>query len=216
MSKRTHLAKHIDHTLLKSDATSADIIQLCQEAQLHRFMAVCIMPQHVELAAQYLRDSEVRLATVVGFPLGAHCSVAKAFETEQAMRHGADEIDMVMSVGSLKEGQDEYVLRDIQAVVQAAEHGVVKVILETSLLTEVEIVRGCEIAMEAGAHFVKTSTGFGPGGAATDHVQLMRRVVGSGMGVKASGGIRTKEQAFVMLDAGANRLGTSAGIQLVT
>lgn len=206
------LNEYIDHTNLKPDASEEDIRKLCREAETYGFYAVCVNSVHVPLAVSELKGSPVKVAAVAGFPLGACSTAVKIFETDWACSRGAAEIDMVLSVGALKEGRDGFVLNDIEAVVKAAAaHGAsVKVILETGLLTGEEITRACGLAGRAGAAFVKTSTGFGPGGAQAEHVALMREAAGSSMRVKASGGIRTYAAAMEMIGAGADRLGTSA------
>lgn len=209
------LATRIEHTLLKPEATAADIVRLCDEAIQHGFAAVCVMPVYVSLAAQRLRGYPVKVVTVIGFPLGAHSSAVKAVETREAVLADADELDMVLQVGALKAGDFGAVRDDIRAVTSAAQGRIVKVILETALLTDNEIEHACRLAEEAGAHFVKTSTGFGPGGATARHVALMRRTVGDRLGVKAAGGIRTAKDAIQMVNAGADRLGTSAGVAIV-
>ena len=210
------LASMIDHTLLKADATNTQIEKLCAEAAEHGFATVCVNPRFVPLAAARLHDTSVGICTVVGFPLGATLSEAKAFEAGTAISLGATEIDMVLAIGALKEGEESYVLRDIEAVVNASGDIPVKVILETCLLSEAQIVTACRLCVAAGAAFVKTSTGFGGGGATAAHVALMRTAVGPDMGVKASGGIRDAEAARTMVAAGANRLGCSAGVAIVT
>jgi len=211
------LAKLIDHTLLKADATKDQIIKLCEEAMQYHFASVCVNPNWVKLCRDLLRDSDVLVCTVVGFPLGATTAEAKAFETLKAIEHGADEIDMVINVGRLKSGDYDYVLRDIEAVVEAARpRGSVKVILETCYLTDEEKIKGCLLSRQAGASYVKTSTGFGNKGATLGDVALMRRVVGAELGVKASGGIRDYESAVKMVDAGATRIGASASIAMVS
>jgi deoxyribose-phosphate aldolase len=209
------LAPFIDHTLLKADAKESDIRRLCDEAREYRFHSVCINGSRIIQARHFLEGSEVRVCTVVGFPLGACDPDSKRYETEVAVDLGADEIDMVINVGMLKDGRDEIVRREIRDVIEAADDRIVKVILETSLLTEEEIKKACEIAVEAEAHFVKTSTGFGGGGATEEHVQLMRKTVGQKAGVKASGGIRDAATADRMIKAGATRLGTSASVTIV-
>ncbi len=211
------LARYIDHTLLKPDATEAHIRRVCEEALAYHFASVCVNPTWVPLVREMLDGSDVAVCTVVGFPLGATLPEVKAFETETSIRLGAREIDMVINVGRLKSGQDEYVRKDIEAVVTAAHaHGaIVKVIIEAALLTDEEKVRACRLAQSAGADYVKTSTGFGPGGATVEDVALMRRVVGDRMGVKAAGGIRTAEAALAMIEAGATRIGASAGVKIV-
>jgi len=213
----TDIARIIDHTLLKPDATPAQIAQLCYEAQKYGFASVCINPGYVALAAQLLAGSPVKVCTVVGFPLGATSTEAKVAETEQALADGATEIDMVINIGALKAGDYELVERDIAAVVRVAHaHGaLVKVIIEAALLTDEEKVKACTLAKAAAADFVKTSTGFGPGGATTHDVALMRQTVGAAMGVKAAGGIGTLEKAREMVHAGATRIGASAGVRIV-
>jgi deoxyribose-phosphate aldolase len=211
------LAGMIDHTLLKPEATADQITKLCQEALQYQFKSVCINPFWVPLAAMLLKGSKVNVCTVIGFPLGSIPTEAKAEEVREAVRSGATEVDMVINIGALKSGQYDGVLHDIQAVVHAAKRStVVKVILETGLLTDSEKVKACELAKEAGADFVKTSTGFGTGGATVEDIALMRKTVGEKMGVKASGGIRDYETAMAMIHAGANRIGASAGITIVT
>lgn len=211
-----NLAKFIDHTLLKADATVDDIVALCAEAAKHNFAAVCVNPCYVDLAAHLLAGSGVKVATVVGFPLGATFTEAKVCEAKEAVLHKADELDMVINIGAAKAGHWTAVEEDIRQVVAAADGKPVKVIIEAALLTDAEKVRACEAALAAGAQYVKTSTGFGPGGATVHDVQLMRRTVGDRAGVKASGGIRTKEQAEQLVAAGASRLGTSAGVSLIS
>lgn len=213
------LAKMIDHTNLKPAATGMEIGTLCREALAYEFASVCVNPVYVPVAANLLADSGVKVCTVIGFPLGANTAAVKAYEASEAVKAGAEEIDMVINVGALKGGHTKLVKDEIQAVVDAAlkvdKKVLVKVILETALLSDSEIKTGCELTKEAGAHFVKTSTGFGPGGAAAEVVALMRKTVGESMGVKASGGIRTHEDATAMLEAGANRIGASAGVDIV-
>ena len=203
--------KLIDHTLLKADATKAEVTQVLAEALKYDFASVCIQPCHVSYAAQYLKGSDVKVCTVIGFPLGANTSAVKAFETADAIKNGADEIDMVINIGALKDGQDETVLNDIVAVVQAAQDKTVKVILETCLLSEEEIVKACQLCMQAKADFVKTSTGFSTGGATIENVRIMKAAIDDTMQVKAAGGIRTYEDLLKMVEAGASRIGTSAG-----
>jgi deoxyribose-phosphate aldolase len=210
------LAGMIDHTLLKPEATEAEIRTLCEEARKHGFYSVCVNPAHVALSAQLLAGSEVTVCTVVGFPLGATTSAVKAFETRDAIAHGAGEIDMVLNVGALKGGQLDQVEADIRAVVDAAAGTPVKVILETALLTDDEKVAACKASKAAGATFVKTSTGFSKGGATVADIRLMRATVGPEMGVKASGGVRDRETAIAMAEAGATRLGASASVAIVT
>ncbi len=209
------LAAQIDHTLLKADATKEEVVKLCQEAREYVFASVCVNPGHVKLAADCLNGSPVKVCTVIGFPLGATTSVTKAMETRDAIANGASEIDMVINVGALKAGNYELVQRDIEAVVQAAAGNLVKVILETALLTDEEKVVACKLSQKAGADFVKTSTGFGPGGATAKDIALMRETVGSYMGVKASGGIRDLSTAQEMIKAGATRIGASASVSIV-
>jgi deoxyribose-phosphate aldolase len=209
------LAKYIDHTLLKPEATRDELLQLCDEARKHQFATVCVNSSNVAFVARQLKGSGVRVTAVVGFPLGAMTPRAKAFETKEAIRCGADEIDMVLNIGALKSGDLDLVEEDIRAVVEAAKPHPVKVILETSKLDDEEKVVACALSKAAGAAFVKTSTGFGGGGATTEDIALMRRVVGRSMGVKASGGIRTREDAEAMIKAGANRLGASASVAIV-
>ena len=210
------LAGWIDHTLLKPEASAQQVKKLCEEARQYAFISVCVNPSYVPLAAQLLTGSAVRVCSVVGFPLGASTPEAKAFETRQAIEAGAKEIDTVINIGALKSGDFALALRDVQAVVEAAAgKALVKVILEMCYLDQREKVIGCLLCKQAGADFVKTSTGFGPGGATVDDVALMRRVVGAGMGVKAAGGIRTLQDARQMIAAGASRLGASAGISIL-
>jgi deoxyribose-phosphate aldolase len=210
------LAPLIDHTLLKPDATIDDLRRLCDEARQYGFATVCINSTNVRRAKSLLEGSPVKITAVVGFPLGAMAPTAKAFEAREAVRGGADEIDMVINLGALKSADYETVLGDIRKVVEAAQGHPVKVILETGALTEEEKVVGCTLAKMGGAAFVKTSTGFGPGGATPEDVALMRRIVGSEMGVKASGGVRTRDDAEKMIAAGANRIGASASVAIVT
>lgn len=206
--------KLFDHTILKADATREMVERVCREAREHRFMSVCVNSYYTGFVADELQGSDVRVCTVVGFPLGQMSTKAKAAETRIAVEDGADEIDMVINVGALKGGDDAVVFEDIKAVREACEGKVLKVIIETCLLNEEEKVRACRLAMEAKADFVKTSTGFSTGGATKEDVALMRKTVGDTMGVKASGGIRDKEKAVEMLEAGADRLGTSATIAI--
>jgi deoxyribose-phosphate aldolase len=215
MTDSQRLAQAIDHTLLKPEATPSQIIALCNEAKENLFFGVCVNSRFVPLARQTLLGSEVKVVSVIGFPLGAMSTEAKAFETEWCVRHGADEIDMVIALGDLKEKNNQKVIDDVAAVVKAAAGKKVKVIIETSLLSEEEKVRACECALKGHAHFVKTSTGFFGGGASLEDLLLMKKVVGSKLEVKASGGIKTSEQALLFLTSGASRLGTSSGIALV-
>ena len=210
------LAKYIDHTLLRTDAQRADVAKLIEEAKAYHFASVCVSPIWVSYVSEALRDTGIKTCTVIGFPQGATPSAVKAFETKQAVADGADEVDMVIAVGRLKDGDDAYVKADIEAVVQAAGgKALTKVIIETCLLTDEEKRRACLLAKEAGADFVKTSTGFASGGATAADVRLMRESVGETMGVKASGGIRSRADAEAMLAAGATRLGTSSGVKIV-
>ena len=209
------LAKMIDHTLLKANATSTDIRRICAEAREHGFASVCVNSCHAKLVTQELAGSGVKTCCVVGFPLGAMSSEAKAFEAECAVSQGASEIDMVINVGALKEGNDTYVLDDIRSVVEAAKPAIVKVIIETCLLTDEEKVRACALSEKAGAAFVKTSTGFSTGGANVHDVAPMRKTVGERLGVKASGGIHTPQEAKALIDAGACRIGASNGVALL-
>lgn len=209
------LASYIDHTLLKATATPDDIRDLCEEASCYGFATVCVNPVYVSLAAHLLAGTGVKVATVVGFPLGANLSWVKEEETRQAIRCKAQEIDMVISLGAAKSGQWEAVAEDVRLVVEAAEGRVVKAILETCLLDDDEKCRAALAALEGGAQFVKTSTGFGGGGATVEDVLLLRRTVGDAAQIKASGGIRTLAQAQALIEAGADRLGTSAGIPIL-
>ena len=209
-------ARYVDHTLLKPNATQEEIAKLCEEARSYCFASVCVNPTYVSFAAQLLRGSGVKVCTVVGFPLGSTTPTVKAIEARDAIANGADEIDMVINVGALKSGNDSLVFDDIKAVREATRGRVLKVILETSLLTKEEKVRACAVSKKAAADFVKTSTGFGGGGATVEDVRLMRETVGPLMGVKASGGIRDTQTAEQMIAAGATRLGTSASVAIVT
>ncbi|PID84652.1 MAG: deoxyribose-phosphate aldolase [Chloroflexi bacterium] len=211
------MARFIDHTLLKPDATQEQIIKLCLEARDCQFASVCVNPTHVNLCAQLLSGTGVEICTVVGFPLGANTTAAKIFETQDVVAQGATEVDMVINVGALKSKNYAAVLDDIAGVTKAAHEGeaLVKVIIEAALLTDEEKVIACQLAQAAGAAFVKTSTGFGPGGATVEDVALMRKTVGPDMGVKAAGGVRTLKDALAMIAAGATRIGASAGVALV-
>lgn len=212
----TELAKYIDHTQLKPDTTAEKIDQITREAREYEFASVCINPHWVARCYETLKDTSVKVCTVIGFPLGSTTTETKALETKQAIEDGATEVDMVINIGELKSGNDDFVKRDIAAVVKAAEgKALTKVIIETSLLTEDEKIRACRLAKEANADFVKTSTGFSGGGATIEDVQLMRRTVGLSMGVKASGGVRDLAGAKAMIAAGATRIGASAGIEIV-
>lgn len=206
----------IDHTLLKQDSTQAQLEKLCAEALQYAFATVCVQPIWVPLCAKLLKGSPVKVCTVIGFPLGANTSATKAFETSQALVDGAEEIDMVINIGALKDGKLDVVKHDIEAVVKAANGHTVKVIIETCLLTREEKITACEIVVAAGAHFVKTSTGFSTAGATVEDVKLMKSVVGNRCKVKAAGGVRSYADLMAMLDAGADRIGTSAGVALMT
>ena len=210
------LAKFIDHTLLKPAATRAQIEALCAEAAEHNFATVCVNGSRVELAYSLLEESDVQVATVVGFPLGAMEADVKRYETEAAIDAGAGEIDMVMNVGRFIDGDHDFIVREIRDVVEAADDHVVKVILETCLLSNEQIVQACKLVVQAQAHFVKTSTGFGSAGATIEHVKLMRETVSQFAGVKAAGGIRNAADAHAMIEAGATRLGTSGGVAIVS
>jgi deoxyribose-phosphate aldolase len=210
------LAQYVDHTLLRPDATAADFEKLCTEAIEHGFFSVCLPPTYVSLAAKLLKKTNVKVCTVIGFPLGYSMPATKTFEAKTAIDHGADELDMVINVSALKSGDHSLVLDDIRSVVRAASGHTVKVILETCYLTDAEKTAACELALKAGAHFVKTSTGFGPSGATEADVALMARVTEGKIGVKASGGIRDFATAQKMISLGATRLGTSNGINIIT
>ncbi|HZG60142.1 deoxyribose-phosphate aldolase [Thermolongibacillus altinsuensis] len=206
----------IDHTLLKPEATKEQIVKLAEEAKTYHFASVCVNPTWVKTAYEILKDTDVKVCTVIGFPLGATTPEVKAFETKNAIENGASEVDMVINIGALKSGDDELVEKDIRAVVEAAKgKALVKVIIETCLLTDEEKVRACQLAVKAGADFVKTSTGFSTGGATVEDVALMRKTVGPNVGVKASGGIRSADDLLAMEKAGANRIGASAGVQII-
>lgn len=207
--------KLIDHTLLKQDATPEQIVKLCEEAKEFDFMSVCVNPAYVPLAAKCLEGSDVKVCTVIGFPLGMNLTRTKVEEAQLAIKEGADEIDMVINVGMLKAGHDDYVEEEIRELKSVAGSRVLKVIIETCLLTDEEKVRACVASKNAGADFVKTSTGFSTGGATTHDVALMRKTVGPEMGVKASGGVRTHEDLINMVEAGANRIGTSNGTKII-
>jgi deoxyribose-phosphate aldolase len=212
----SNIAKMIDHTALKADTTKDIIEKLCQEAKEYQFASVCVNPTWVETAAQLLKGTDVKVCTVIGFPLGANTPEVKAFETKHAIEKGATEIDMVINIGALKDKNDELVERDIKAVVEAAKgKALTKVIIETSLLTDEEKVRACKLAVAAGADFVKTSTGFSTGGATVEDIALMRKTVGPEIGVKASGGVRDTEGAEALVKAGATRIGASSGVSIV-
>ncbi|MBO7605762.1 MAG: deoxyribose-phosphate aldolase [Elusimicrobiaceae bacterium] len=209
-----NLASYIDHTLLKPIATKADILKLCEEAKQYHFASVCVNPCWVSLCAEILKGTGVKVCTVIGFPLGANTSEIKAAEAALAIKQGADEVDMVINIGALKEGNTDYVYQDISTVRKASEGKILKVIIETSYLTDEEKKIACKISAKAGADFVKTSTGFSDAGATAEDVKLMKEA--SGINVKASGGVRTKEDALNMINAGANRLGASAGVKIIS
>lgn len=207
--------KFIDHTALKADTAKAVIIKLCDEAKEYHFASVCVNPTWVNYCAEYLKDTDVKVCTVIGFPLGANTPEVKAFEAKNAIEHGADEVDMVINIGALKDGNHELVYNDIKAVVDASEDHCVKVIIETCLLTDEEKVIVCELAKKAKATFVKTSTGFSTGGATPQDVALMKKTVGDELEVKASGGVRNYNDMMAVIQAGATRIGTSAGVKLM-
>ena len=207
--------KYIDHTVLKPETTKAQILSLCEEAKQYDFASVCVNPTWVSTCAKELEGTDVKVCTVIGFPLGATLKEVKAFETKCAIEAGATEVDMVINIGAAKDQNWELVYEDIKAVVDAANGVLVKVIIETCLLTDEEKVKACEMSVKAGADFVKTSTGFSTGGATVEDVKLMRQTVGANVGVKASGGVRTSEDMNAMVEAGANRIGTSGGVSLV-
>ncbi len=208
-------AAMIDHTLLKADATRPQIEKLCEEAKKYVFASVCVNPTWVKYSAELLAGTDVKVCTVIGFPLGASTSAVKAFETKDAIANGAGEIDMVINIGALKNGEYDIVRDDIKAVVDAANGTLVKVIIETCLLTDEEKVKACELSVEAGADFVKTSTGFSTGGATAEDIALMRKTVGPDLGVKASGGVRNLEDMKNMIDNGATRIGASSGVAIM-
>ncbi|MGI9952366.1 deoxyribose-phosphate aldolase [Moorellaceae bacterium AZ2] len=217
MLTKNELAALIEHTLLKPTATPTDIKRLCEEARQFHFAAVCVNPCYVRIASQELANTPVKVCTVIGFPLGATSSLMKAMEAEVAIADGAQELDMVMNIGAFKHGDLKIVEKEIRQVTEVSEgRALVKVILETGYLSREEIVTACRVAQEAGAQFVKTSTGFGPRGATVEDIVIMREAVGQSLGIKASGGIREYEVAIRMVEAGANRLGTSAGVALVS
>jgi deoxyribose-phosphate aldolase len=210
-----NLASYIDHTLLAAGSTQEQIKNLCSEAKVHKFKSVCVNPSWVELCCDQLKKSEVLVCTVIGFPLGATLTASKSSETKLALIAGADEFDMVINIGRIKSKDWDYVLKDMIEVVKAAQGKTVKVILETCLLTDDEIIKSCELAVLAGVHFVKTSTGFSTAGATSAHVQLMKNTVGEKVQVKASGGVRDFATAMKMIEVGATRLGTSSGIAII-
>ena len=205
----------IDHTVLKPDTKEETVIALCKEALEYNFASVCVNPCFVELCSKLLKGSEVKVCTVIGFPLGANTKEVKGFETTDAVNKGAEEIDMVINIGALKDGKDEYVYEEIKYIKECCKGKLLKVIIETCLLTDEEKVRACELSKKAGADFVKTSTGFSTGGATVHDVALMRKTVGPDLGVKASGGVRSYEDLVNMVEAGANRIGTSSGPKLL-
>ncbi|QHA92643.1 deoxyribose-phosphate aldolase [Bacillus sp. N1-1] len=210
------LAKMIDHTALKPDTSREQIEKLCDEARDFNFASVCVNPTWVALAAEKLEGAEAKVCTVIGFPLGAVTTETKAFETKDAIQKGATEVDMVINIGALKDGNNDLVEQDIKAVVEAAKgKALVKVIIETCLLTDEEKTRACELSVKAGADYVKTSTGFSTAGATVEDIKLMRNTVGPNIGVKASGGVRDLEGSQAMIDAGATRIGASAGVKIV-
>lgn len=213
--KKRELARMMDHTILKAVATPEDVKKICEEALEIHAASVCVNPFHVPLVKELLTGSDVKVCTVIGFPLGANTSDVKAYETQDAIAKGAEEIDMVINVGALLAGDTETVYNDIKAVVDAAKGTLVKVIIETCYLNDEQKRIACELSMKAGADFVKTSTGFGTGGATSHDVELMRSVVGTQLKVKASGGIRTYEDAVAVSEAGADRLGVSASITIL-
>ena len=211
-----NIAKLIDHTVLKPNTTKEDVMKVLEEAKKYNFASVCINPTWVKLAAEELAGHDVDVCTVIGFPLGANTTETKVFETKDVIAKGATEVDMVINVGALKDGDNEFVENDIREVVEAAKgKALVKVIIETCLLTDEEKVRACELSVKAGADFVKTSSGFSTGGATAEDIALMRKTVGENVGVKASGGVRTREDAEKMIEAGASRIGASASVAIV-
>ncbi|MGL6106179.1 deoxyribose-phosphate aldolase [Romboutsia sp.] len=214
---KNKIANMIDHTVLKAIATREEVIKICNEAKEYEFFSVCINPTHVELVKQELEGSNVKVCTVIGFPLGANTPEVKAFETRDAISKGADEVDMVINIGALKDKNYDLVERDIKAVVDAADKkALVKVIIETCYLTDEEKKIACELAVKAGTDYVKTSTGFGTGGSTPSDIKLMRETVGESIGVKASGGVRNDKDAVAVIDAGATRIGASASIAIVS
>lgn len=213
---KQQIARYVEHTLLKPEALSVDVEKLCSEAVKYGFASVVVHPCNVETASRATEGSQVKVATVIGFPLGANTTAVKVFEAEDALSHGADEVDMVMNIGRFKEKKYDYVTEDISAVAAAVKgRAVLKVIVETGLLDDWEITKTCEIVRDSGADFIKTSTGFSKGGATVHHIQLMKGVLGDSIGIKASGGVRNYEQAVAMIEAGATRIGTSAGVAIV-
>ncbi len=216
MNKIKNIASYIDHTILKPATTKSQVMEICDEAIKYRFASVCVNPTHIELVAKKLQGTDVKACVVVGFPLGANTTQSKRTETVDVISLGAQEVDMVINIGAVKDSNWELVERDIKAVVEAAKGKViVKVILETCLLTDDEKIKACELSKKAGADFVKTSTGFSTGGATVEDISLMRKTVGPDIGVKASGGVRDYDTAAAMINAGATRIGASAGIAIV-
>ena len=209
------IAKTIDHTILGAEVTKEAVQEKCAEAKEYNFASVCANPDQVDLMTEKLSGSEVKVCTVIGFPLGVNLTETKVAEAKAAVREGADELDMVMKIGALKEGDYKTVKEDIEAVVEAAQNKLVKVIIETCYLNDEQKIKACELAKKAGADFVKTSTGFGSGGATIKDIELMRKTVGNEMGVKASGGIHSLEEAQAMIEAGATRIGASSGVQII-
>lgn len=215
--KIVNLAKYIDHTILKPDVTDQDVIKICDEAKAHHFFSVCVNPYFVSLVAKELQDTDVKVTSVIGFPLGASTSEIKALEAKKAVEDGANEIDMVINVSALKDGKYDYVQKDIEAVVHAIKgKAILKVIIETCLLTNAEKIKACELSKTAGAQFVKTSTGFSTGGATEADVKLMKQTVGDALEVKASGAVRDYATALKMVEAGATRIGASSSVGIVT
>jgi len=210
-----NLNKYIDHTLLKPEAIESDIKKICDEAKQNDFASVCVNPTWVNFCSQELSGTDVKVCTVIGFPLGANTSEIKALETKNAIENGAQEVDMVINIGALVQGNHDLVLNDIKAVVEAANGVCVKVIIETSKLNDEQKKKACELILEAKADFVKTSTGFGGGGATVEDIKIFKEVVQDNCQIKASGGVRTKEDALAMIEAGANRIGTSGGVAIV-
>jgi deoxyribose-phosphate aldolase len=212
-----NIGQMIDHTLLKANATKSEIVKLVEEAKQYKFASVCVNPTWVKTAAEMLADTpEVKVCTVIGFPLGATTPETKAFETKNAIENGATEVDMVINIGALKDKEDDLVEKDIHSVVEAAKgKALTKVIIETCLLSNEEIIRACELSVKAGSDYVKTSTGFSTGGATVSDIELMRKTVGPEIGVKASGGVRSREDALAMVQAGATRIGASSGIAII-
>lgn len=214
---KQNIAKMIDHTVLKAFSTREDVIKVCNEAKEYGFFSVCINPAYIELAKKELEGSNVKVCTVIGFPLGANTSEVKAFETKDAISKGAHEVDMVINIGALKDKNYDLVYNDIKAVVDASnKEALVKVIIETCYLTDEEKKIACELSVKAGADYVKTSTGFGTGGSTPEDIKLMRNVVGPNIGVKASGGVRTTDDAIKVINEGASRIGASASISIAT